>query len=341
MDANENPYEILGLPQSANTTSTQIKSAYRKLALKYHPDKVAGSATDKARASQIFTKVGAAYETLSDEERRREYDSGGQGGHQPGGGYAQGGYHPQQGGGGGQGGFMGGFGGGGFDDPFFGGMGHAGMNMGMNMGGMPPMSGRSRGGGGQTGDPFTNPFRLFEQVFADMHDQHNRHHQQGREHYPDGRQSHPQNSRSSGNGGSRQDPFSDPFFGGMGGMMGGMNMGGMGGFENMQQGGSRGNGFSSFSSSSSSFGGGGNRQSVSTTTQMINGKKVTRTERTTMRSDGTMETTVETSGDEDLQRALENSRNDMGGGGGGSRRQLQNGGQSQKNSKSWWKGNQR
>mmetsp|Transcript_36870 Transcript_36870/g.42890 ORF Transcript_36870/g.42890 Transcript_36870/m.42890 type:complete len:136 (+) Transcript_36870:84-491(+) len=120
---------------------------------------------------------------------------------------------------------------------------------------MPSMFGRARGGGGGGGDPFTDPFRLFEQVFADMHDQEDVH--DPREHMPDvyGRQS--QNSRS-GSGGrhtSRQDPFRDPFFGGMGSMM--------------QQGSSRSGGFSSFRSSSfvGSCGSGEHRQSVSTTTR--------------------------------------------------------------------------
>mmetsp|Transcript_17141 Transcript_17141/g.21012 ORF Transcript_17141/g.21012 Transcript_17141/m.21012 type:complete len:120 (-) Transcript_17141:5-364(-) len=117
---------------------------------------------------------------------------------------------------------------------------------GMGMG-MPSMFGRARGGGGGGGDPFTDPFRLFEQVFADMHDQQDVH--DPREHMPDvyGRQS--QNSRSGSVGGhtSRQDPFRDPFFGGMGSMM--------------QPGGYRSGGYSSFSSSSfgGDGGGGGNR----------------------------------------------------------------------------------
>ena len=91
----------------------------------------------------------------------------------------------------------------------------------------------------------------------------------------------------------------------------------MRGFEDMmQQSSYHGEGFSSFSSSSSSgFGGdGGNWKNTSANTQMINGKKTPHTKWTTLQPDKTMETIVETSGNEDLQQALENLRMDMSGG---------------------------
>lgn len=70
-----NPYEILGVPQ--NATAQQIKVSYRKLALQYHPDRLSPEATgeEKEGAHKSFTKIGHAYEILSDETRRQEYDA--------------------------------------------------------------------------------------------------------------------------------------------------------------------------------------------------------------------------------------------------------------------------
>lgn len=61
-----NYYDVLGVDK--NTSHTEIKKAYRKLAHKYHPDKKGGD-EDK------FKKVNEAYQTLSDENKRRVYDS--------------------------------------------------------------------------------------------------------------------------------------------------------------------------------------------------------------------------------------------------------------------------
>lgn len=88
-------YEVLGVSKSA--TAEEIKKAYRKLALKYHPDKNPG---DK-EAQEKFIEAAEAYEVLSDADKRAKYD---QFGHNMG---------PQGFPGGGAGGF-GGFGGGGF-----------------------------------------------------------------------------------------------------------------------------------------------------------------------------------------------------------------------------------
>src|SRR5210317_1314699 len=68
------PYGILGVDR--NATLKHIKSSYRKLALIYHPDKLAPNASDaeKKVAHTNFAAIGSAYEILSDEGRRREYD---------------------------------------------------------------------------------------------------------------------------------------------------------------------------------------------------------------------------------------------------------------------------
>ena len=64
MAAGKTFYDILGVSKSAS--DKEIKSAFRKLAQKYHPD--AGG--DEAK----FKEISEAYETLSDEKKRKEYD---------------------------------------------------------------------------------------------------------------------------------------------------------------------------------------------------------------------------------------------------------------------------
>lgn len=66
----ENLYEILGVESSAS--GSEIKKAYRKLALKYHPDKV--SEEDRLDAEIKFKELSHAYETLIDEDKRGHYD---------------------------------------------------------------------------------------------------------------------------------------------------------------------------------------------------------------------------------------------------------------------------
>ena len=67
-------YETLGVAK--NATQDEIKKAYRKLAVKYHPDKNKG---DKA-AEEKFKKISEAYAVLSDKEKRQQYDTFGDSG---------------------------------------------------------------------------------------------------------------------------------------------------------------------------------------------------------------------------------------------------------------------
>lgn len=64
-------YKTLGVSKKA--TDEEIKKAYRKLARKYHPDRN----PDDAEAEEKFKEISAAYDVLSDPEKRKEYDEGG------------------------------------------------------------------------------------------------------------------------------------------------------------------------------------------------------------------------------------------------------------------------
>jgi curved DNA-binding protein len=72
-------YETLGVSKTA--TEEEIRSAFRKLARKYHPD----VAKDKKEAEEKFKQINEAYEVLSDPEKRRKYDQLGANWNQPGG----------------------------------------------------------------------------------------------------------------------------------------------------------------------------------------------------------------------------------------------------------------
>ncbi len=73
-------YEVLGVDKSSN--ADQIKSAYRKLAVKYHPDKNKG---DKA-AEEKFKEASEAYHVLSNQDRKQNYDNFGHAAFENGGG---------------------------------------------------------------------------------------------------------------------------------------------------------------------------------------------------------------------------------------------------------------
>ena len=266
MDQSDDPYSILGVPSHASTA--QIKAAYRKLALQHHPDRQADESS-KHRAAQVFVKISNAYEIIGDEQRRREFDRERQEeedarNYQNSRQYYQHHHHHP---------FH-------FHDPmevFAQVFGEEFGTQSRGRGGMDSFWSSPFSGGGMFGSPF---------------------------------------GQRGGGGFFNDDPFfTDPF---------GRPMGGGGGMNSMfnvmqqqmdmmrqqqmqqpnGQGYNNSGGFSSsfYSSSSSSNFTGGNRESVSTTTRIVNGKRQTITERVVTKPDGTVERHVETDGDDDFQQ---------------------------------------
>ena len=68
MAAKRDYYEVLEVARTAS--DEEIKKAYRKLAMKYHPDRNAGNKASEER----FKEISEAYEILSDADKRRQYD---------------------------------------------------------------------------------------------------------------------------------------------------------------------------------------------------------------------------------------------------------------------------
>ena len=64
------PYSVLGVPRKAS--EKEIKSAFRKLAKRYHPD----SNKDDPKAQEKFSEANQAYEILGDKDKRRKFDAG-------------------------------------------------------------------------------------------------------------------------------------------------------------------------------------------------------------------------------------------------------------------------
>ena len=71
-------YEVLGVTRTAD--GEEIKRSYRRLAMKYHPDRAAGAGIDKAESEVKFKECAEAYEVLSDQTRRSRYDQYGHAG---------------------------------------------------------------------------------------------------------------------------------------------------------------------------------------------------------------------------------------------------------------------
>ncbi len=69
MSTKKDYYEILGIKKTA--TEREIKAAYRKLALKWHPDK---HPQNKKEAEEKFKEINEAYQVLSDKQKRQKYD---------------------------------------------------------------------------------------------------------------------------------------------------------------------------------------------------------------------------------------------------------------------------
>eukprot|EP00927_Polykrikos_kofoidii_P077332 TRINITY_DN74283_c0_g1_i1.p1 TRINITY_DN74283_c0_g1~~TRINITY_DN74283_c0_g1_i1.p1 ORF type:complete len:297 (-),score=46.44 TRINITY_DN74283_c0_g1_i1:135-1025(-) len=67
------PYDVLGLQRDSTIDDAILKRAYRKAAMKWHPDKVA--AKDKKVAEEKFIEIAWAYEVLGDPTRRAEFDN--------------------------------------------------------------------------------------------------------------------------------------------------------------------------------------------------------------------------------------------------------------------------
>jgi DnaJ family protein B protein 6 len=256
MENGDDPYQVLGVSREA--TESEIKKAYRKLALKHHPDK---QTTEESRrhASDVFAKISNAYEILGDPQKRQEHDNKDR--------YQNNDYnnnnrqHSSA------------------HDHFFSGM-----------------------GGGHHPFEFHDPFEVFNRVFREEFGHHN----------------------SSGMGNMHNDGFGTPFppmhpfFSGgqqrqSDSFFGGGGFGGGDPFAMMQQqsmmNGGGGNGTTtSFSMSSSNFpgmGGNGSSTSTSTSTRIVNGRRQTVRETIIRRPDGTVERSVETEGDNDLPRHIQ------------------------------------
>lgn len=119
-------YEVLGVSKSAS--AAEIKSAYRKLALKWHPDK---NQDKKAEAEAKFKEINEAYQVLSDEKKKQAYDQ-----------FGHAAFDPASG--------MGG-------NPFAGGSRQGPFTWSYSAGGTNPF--------GDAGD-FGDPFEIFEQFFG-------------------------------------------------------------------------------------------------------------------------------------------------------------------------------
>jgi len=69
----KNFYDVLGVSKTAS--EAEIKKAYRKMALKHHPDRNKGNAESEKK----FKEINEAYDVLSDTQKRKKYDTFGSG----------------------------------------------------------------------------------------------------------------------------------------------------------------------------------------------------------------------------------------------------------------------
>ena len=274
-------YAALGVPQNANEAA--IKKAYKKLALKYHPDKTGND----PGSNEKFQQIAEAYECLSDPKSRAAYDNGGQED---------------------------------FDDGFE--MGRRAAEQWQRQQedrhrqrqweenemrqhrSNDVFGGRGFRGNGGPGGAFRrhrasmrDALNMFDELFSAMED----------------------DFFGGGMGFGGRDPFDDPFFSGGGMLMGGSGRRGGGGLMNLMGGGfgdemgmgGGGGQMTSFSSSSSSSfggGGGGSSKSVSTSSYIdASGRRVTKTTTTVRHADGRVETNTTTEGDESLVDRLPQS----------------------------------
>lgn len=84
-------YEVLGVQKGAS--ADEIKKAYKKMAIKYHPDRQSGkSEAEKKDAEEKFKEAAEAYSVLSDDTKRQQYDQFGFDGPKMGGGFGGGGF---------------------------------------------------------------------------------------------------------------------------------------------------------------------------------------------------------------------------------------------------------
>jgi molecular chaperone DnaJ len=74
-------YDVLGVPK--NATDDDIKKAYRKLAMKHHPDRNQGAGDDAKKSEEKFKEAKEAYEMLSDPQKKAAYDQYGHAGVDP------------------------------------------------------------------------------------------------------------------------------------------------------------------------------------------------------------------------------------------------------------------